>query len=60
MLRDHSIGSTYASYARVEPMYSLEDYRIECQKKIEYAVDEGHVDADSQYDGFCEQKSQRA
>lgn len=41
-------------------MYSLEDYWIEGQKEIEYAVDEGHVDADSQYDRFREQKSQRA
>jgi hypothetical protein len=41
-------------------MYTLEDYRIEGQKQIKYAVHERHVNANSQDDRLREQKSQRA
>jgi hypothetical protein len=41
-------------------VYPLEDYRIEGQKQIEYAVHERHVDANSQDDRLREQKSQWA
>lgn len=61
-IRLGSTGScpTNTSNSLIESMDLLKDNRIKCQEEVKQAIDESHVNADSQNDRLREQKSQRA